>query len=115
MLATVDHEWLVAQQQQGKLIVGVNVPFSQLAAAADFPMPPGAGSYREEWPGRTFYSLWWRVQQDSRSQGATASDHVADTTALLGMVASQLRVLRAARDSITAIQPTPSGAPIRPR
>jgi hypothetical protein len=115
MLTAVDHDWLVAQHRQGKLIVGVNVPFSQLAAAADFPMPPGPGSYREEWPGRTFYSFSWRVQQGSRSQGATGSDHVADTVALLGVVGSQLRVLHEARNSISTIRPTPSGAPIRPR
>lgn len=114
MLAAVDRGWLVAQQKQGKLIVGINIPFSQLASATNFsslaPPPP----YVEDWSGQALYSLLWRVEQGPRSHDASASDRIVDTTALLGTVRTQLDLLGEARRAVATVEPTPANAPTRP-
>ncbi len=114
MFAMVDREWLVAQQRGGKLVVGIDIPFSQLEEATAFPSHSLPPSYVEDWAGQAFYSLLWRVERGNRSQSSTASDRIPDTTALLGMVRTQLDHLREARVRVTTIQPTPSNPPVRP-
>ena len=113
MLAAVDHDWLVAQRAGRKLIVGVNVPFNQLAAATEFAIPADL-NYVQEWPGKTFYSLLWHVEQGNRMRQSTRSDFVQDTVVLLGVVDFSMDTLLATRATFDTAQPTPTGAPTRP-
>lgn len=113
MLAAVDRDWLVAQRAGGKLIVGVDVPFNQLAAATAFAIPPDL-NYVQAWPGKTFYSLLWRVEQGSRMRQSTGSDFVQDTIVLLGVVDFSMDQSLAARAALATVRPTPNGAPTRP-
>lgn len=113
MLAAIDRDWLVAQHAARQLVVGVNVPFDQLAAATGSTISTGPG-YVQEWPGRTFYSLLWQVEQGGRLRQSTGSDVVRDTVVLLGVVDFSLNQLRAARADLATTRPAPSGAPTRP-
>jgi hypothetical protein len=112
MLAAVDRDWLTPQRTERKLIVGVNVPFDQLAAATGSAIPDGPG-YVQAWLGQAFSSLLWRVERGSRMRQSTGSDVIQDTVVLLGVVDFSMDKLLAARAALSADQPAPSGAPTR--
>lgn len=60
--------------QQGKIIVGLNIPATRLEQIPGYRQPNPPDRFREDWQGRPFFSLIYQRQQGSTSYTGASSD-----------------------------------------
>lgn len=111
-LGQVDQQLLAGQLGQERLIVGLNVPFSELERLPAYHQPRTPHNYREDWGERPFYSWLWQREQGGRRYSVSGSDVIPSAEDFLGRLEDQIRAIREAQ-----VQPTPdprTTPPVRP-
>lgn len=113
MLGSVGHHWLATQLQEGRLIVGLNVPFKQLEQIPGYRAPRTPAGYLEDYSGRIFYSWLWQWEKDGVRYQVTGSDGVGSQEDLIGRITFQTRAVREHMANPPA-GPTAPAVPTRP-
>lgn len=108
LLWQVDPTWLAQQQRQGKLIVGLDIPFNELARLAEY---PSGGAFLSSFGGRSFYSYLYDLGGCGIGQGGSGSDAIYSARSFPGF----LRWLIERADCAARPTPFPQTGPARPR
>lgn len=75
----LSQDWLAAQLQEGRIIVGLNVPSAQLTQIPGYRSPKHPYTFRQDWGGRPFYSLVYQQRDPGGSLHVGASSDVINT------------------------------------
>lgn len=90
-MSAVSGEWLADQVQQGKLIVGLNIPIVELAAYVGYQSEPGRlERYLQDYGGRPFYAWFYeRTERSHVNRSGTGSDIIYSTEDFLARLRSK--------------------------
>lgn len=75
----LSQDWLAAQLQEGRIIVGLNVPSARLTQIPGYRSPKHPYTFRQDWGGRPFYSLVYQQHDPDGSLHVGASSDVINT------------------------------------
>lgn len=83
VFSSVSQTWLAAQLQQGRIIVGLNVPASRLEQIPGYRQPDHPDTFREDWQGRPFYSFVYQRRSNGQLHVGASSDQISSSRAFL--------------------------------
>lgn len=114
--AALDKVWLSDQLTIGRMIIVLNVPFTELQKVPGYSPIVTSGTY-EDYTGTTYYSWLWQWSYQGKRYEVTGSDRFASTDAFLAHLKNQMWDLQSFRAQVTAPQqtPIPGSAPARPK
>ncbi len=100
-LDLVSAGWLTGQLQQGRVVVGLNVPINRLVQVPGYNRGQGigTGNYAQDWGGQPFYSWIHQQQQGGRiTHEGHASERIYSPEGLLSLLHFKIQAIHAARD-----------------